>query len=584
MQGTVTDTQTPSTQQNRTTLLHTTEYDTCAPDLESDQNGHETALESSFPDSHSVFSEFVSLEVLKRDTTVSSDSSVSSDFFDDSVDHLILVLKHDNIKNMKQFLRTRFWMVDHEIRESLWLNLCRHLHKADGDIYEEMVTELFPDENIKDVALPGFIDQNNLTPYFLTNDGVHQAAKILAVIINMNPDITYCPPVFSLSCLFLHYMNSNECFNCLYGLLRSKDINYLMQTRVAWDASKYVMKDLTKKYAKSAYVHMIRQCSNIESIFERWIWWIFSDLPFEYIVKIIDCFLLEGVKVLYRVGLAILITFAKHNGRRNSREVVGSNLGVTIKLFCDKMPININKLLKVAFGIRGLTRKEIKKLQVKNEMYVNSKSHIANHEISRVGSNHSVHGVPLSRSFSGPIILQHVGTSILNVEMIHLIWGWLPPRLAVCQPFLLYTSEEHGTSLRTLYSKIEDKTQTIIIIKTTRGEIFGAFCSAPWEERKSSNKNLSYFGTGETFLFSLQPCKRKYDWVGIIQEGIPKTANMFLAGDNSVMTIGGGNGEAIQLDENLVHCRSEKCDTFQNEPLCSYKDFTCQVVEVYGFE
>ncbi|KAK6196454.1 hypothetical protein SNE40_001677 [Patella caerulea] len=145
MQGTVADTQTPSTQQNGTTLINSTDYHTCAPDLESDENGHETPLESSFPDSHSVFSEFVSLEVLKRDTTLSSDSSVSSDFFDDSVDQLILVLKHDSMKNMKQFLRTRFWMIDHEIRESLWLNLCRHLHKADGDIYEEMVTELFPD-------------------------------------------------------------------------------------------------------------------------------------------------------------------------------------------------------------------------------------------------------------------------------------------------------------------------------------------------------------------------------------------------------------------------------------------------------
>lgn len=44
------------------------------------------------------------------------------------------------------------------------------------------------------------------------------------------------------------------------------------------------------------------------------------------------------------------------------------------------------------------------------------------------------------------------------------------------------------------------------------------------------------------------------------------------------------NGEAIQLDENLLHCRTEHCDTFDNPPLCSDQDFTCKVVEVYGFQ
>ena len=71
-------------------------------------------------------------------------------------------------------------------------------------------------------------------------------------------------------------------------------------------------------------------------------------------------------------------------------------------------------------------------------------------------------------------------------------------------------------------------------------QIFGAFCSSYWRERKLSTKNLSYFGTGETFIFTLAPEKKKYDWVGLKEESIPNTANMFQAGDRSVLTIGGG--------------------------------------------
>lgn len=172
----------------------------------------------------------------------------------------------------------------------------------------------------------------------------------------------------------------------------------------------------------------------------------------------------------------------------------------------------------------------------------------------------------------------------LTCKKLYTIWSWLPARYAVCQPELLYTSEEHGTSLRTLYTRIENHQPTLILIKTTTDEVFGAFCSMYWRERKKSNKNVYYFGTGETFVFTLSPERKKYEWVGLHEENISNTANMFLAGDSKILTIGGGNGEAIQLDENLLHCRTEHCDTFDNPPLCSDQDFTCKVVEVYGFQ
>ncbi len=54
---------------------------------------------------------------------------------------------------------------------------------------------------------------------------------------------------------------------------------------------------------------------------------------------------------------------------------------------------------------------------------------------------------------------------------LYTIWTWLPPRFAVCQPELLYTSEEHGTSLMTLYTRVESYQPTLIFIKTTNDEV-----------------------------------------------------------------------------------------------------------------
>lgn len=51
----------------------------------------------------------------------------------------------------------------------------------------------------------------------------------------------------------------------------------------------------------------------------------------------------------------------------------------------------------------------------------------------------------------------------------------------------------------------------------------------------------AYFGTGETFLFSLYPERAKYPWVGIDSEkNVSHAAELFMAADNKMITIGGG--------------------------------------------
>lgn len=73
--------------------------------------------------------------------------------------------------------------------------------------------------------------------------------------------------------------------------------------------------------------------------------------------------------------------------------------------------------------------------------------------------------------------------------------------------------------------------------------MFGAYCSSRWLERNQKdergNKN-AYFGTGETFLFSLYPERAKYSWVGMDGESVNHSAELFMAADSTMVTIGGG--------------------------------------------
>jgi hypothetical protein len=46
------------------------------------------------------------------------------------------------------------------------------------------------------------------------------------------------------------------------------------------------------------------------------------------------------------------------------------------------------------------------------------------------------------------------------------------------------------------------------------------------------------------------------------------------------------HGCAIWLDSELLHGRTERCDTFQNEPLHGERDtsFECAAIEIYTFK
>lgn len=75
-------------------------------------------------------------------------------------------------------------------------------------------------------------------------------------------------------------------------------------------------------------------------------------------------------------------------------------------------------------------------------------------------------------------------------------------------------------------------------------QVFGAYCSSRWVERNLKDdrgQRQAYFGTGETFLFSLYPERAKYPWVGIDSDkNVSHAAELFMAADSKMITIGGG--------------------------------------------
>lgn len=90
-----------------------------------------------------------------------------------------------------------------------------------------------------------------------------------------------------------------------------------------------------------------------------------------------DCYFNEGIKVFYRVALAILIHFHRHTSQNSSEwseDSIKNDIENAIPKFCKQIPISPSKLLKTAFSIRGFSSSSIARIFIKIEMNLKSKN------------------------------------------------------------------------------------------------------------------------------------------------------------------------------------------------------------------
>ncbi|XP_038207003.1 GTPase-activating protein skywalker isoform X6 [Zerene cesonia] len=498
-------------------------------------------------------------------------------------------------RELKLIIRENSWPINSPIRASLWPALCRqHQHgksMLDG-FYWDMVTQVFGTVELPDkpIMLPPFVEATHCLGYHLTRKGRAVADRVVSVLGYACPDITYSPSLYPITAALLHFMPEEDCYHCMASLVASKEKMFITQTKLHNEVTWKTVMQIAKKHAKSAAQHLSRLSGAIgpERIYADWQWWILAALPFPHLVRVLDCFFHEGIKVFYRVALAILILFHKHSTNPSSEwhaEATKNGVDHAIDKFCRNMPASPTKLLRTAFSIRALSSQYISRVFIKTEMTLKSKQVITG---SRLVRSRSSDNLPTSQSQVNIQMMSHT----LTIRELFTLWSWLPVRITMYQPVLLYTTEEHGCSLTTFYVRVEHHEPTLLMIKTCNNEVFGAYCSTRWFERNQKDERgnrQAYFGTGETFLFSLYPERAKYPWVGCSagdgkeEQRVAHGSELFMAADSKMITIGGGDGQAIWMDENIRYGKTDRCSTFNNPPLCPSGDFEIRVLEVYGF-
>ncbi|CAF3323244.1 unnamed protein product [Rotaria sp. Silwood1] len=297
-------------------------------------------------------------------------SNHTSNHFLNSIDPSINIssqaITDDDFNRLKSIIRSTIWPIDHLIRRQLWMNILTlnrvSTSKQHRITHHTSQTPLSTSTITIDSSLhsltsklsqwPNFVDITNLCFYHLTESrGCLLLQHILFTFALHHPDLTYCPALEPLSALLLHYFNEHE---VLYLINRLLIKHWLCgETRLQWEANCNVFKKLLKIYYKSTADVIELRYTNTKVFYQEWFWWIFRYLPFAYLVKIMDCFLLEGPKILYRIGLALVHLFIKKPHSYNCLSVKHESNGKIQNMadFCQQIPVSIEHLLNESVHI-----------------------------------------------------------------------------------------------------------------------------------------------------------------------------------------------------------------------------------------
>uniref|UniRef100_A0A8C3J5P3 TBC1 domain family member 24 n=1 Tax=Calidris pygmaea TaxID=425635 RepID=A0A8C3J5P3_9CHAR len=508
-------------------------------------------------------------------------------------------------KELKKLAREGYWAASRALRAQVYHQLiqqvtCR-LVTPDALVYRDVASRLFGKPSVSSHPLPEFLEGCSMSTYCLNLEGVTALKKILICVGNLFPDITYSPILPSLVALLLHYSEDEaQCFENISRLIASNapHTSYIDQSFLAHQASCMTFGDLANKHCPAAHKLIASTSENVFEVYSEWLSWLFHDLPFNYAIRVFDVYLLEGQKVLYRIALALL---KQYRLSVTSTELEGTDIKADLQAFMQNIAehVTVDKLLERAFGIRLFSRKEIWLLQMANRKALMERG------ITMVQRSN---GCPPScrQSFHLAVDMQNFSSSIVTAQEMRIVWSWIPERFSLFPPLLLFSTSEDGCSLQRFYTCCEGYEPTVLLIKTTEGEVCGAFLSSDWSERKKSGATSGFFGTGECFV---RPETERYEWVFIkkpeLAKAVPrsrqrkgrlspflairhfllpsKTASMFMSGSREGIIIGGGGGQALSLDANLLWGRTEHCETFDNPPLCQ-ENFKVQLLEVWGFQ
>jgi len=406
-----------------------------------------------------------------------------------------------------------------------------------------------------------------------------------------NLGVEYCPLLPDISAMLLSYMPVSYAYAAIREMTNTEDY-YLPMSEVEHYAWCKTFGDLLRKmYPQTALI--MSNCGvltpdGLGPIFRRFF---IPVLRREHVHRILDIFLIEGNKALFRIGTVILCLCTYYLTKAELEGVDAFWKGV--KRVTHSKIFHFDVLVKQAYGFNGSKyrsrrsfprRKFIQKLVGYNHQWA-----------STFASGHILEFTDRPLGFVDgniPIVLAKKANERLK------LMEFLPFAYKSTKIEMIYSTNVHGRSVSMFYKHCAQAKHTITLIEVlNNGSTIGMFATDTW------HNNRKMYGDGECNLFRLKPDPVCFHWRHDITQSLRSMLSIDSVdeSENSIKTeaivgqfmisrenfISMGNNEdgesGLRLNDDLSKGSSHKARGFNNDPLPGdeYTEFDIGLIEVY---
>ncbi|GAO17762.1 uncharacterized protein UV8b_04168 [Ustilaginoidea virens] len=144
-------------------------------------------------------------------------------------------------------------------------------------------------------------------PGFQSEEGIGRLRRVLTAYSWVNPDVGYCQAMNIVVAALLIYMSEAQAFFLLSSLCDRLVPGYYSTTMYGTLLDQKVFESLVERTMPILWEHLVRSDVQLSVVSLPWFLSLYvNSMPLIFAFRVLDVFFVEGPKVLFQVGLAIL--------------------------------------------------------------------------------------------------------------------------------------------------------------------------------------------------------------------------------------------------------------------------------------
>ncbi|KAH8816793.1 rab-GTPase-TBC domain-containing protein [Xylogone sp. PMI_703] len=144
-------------------------------------------------------------------------------------------------------------------------------------------------------------------PGFQSEEGIGRLRRVLTAYSWVNEEVGYCQAMNIVVAALLIYMSEAQAFFCLSALCDRLLPGYYSTTMYGTLLDQRVFESLVEKTMPILWDHLVKSDVQLSVVSLPWFLSLYiNSMPLVFAFRVLDVFFLEGPKVLFQIGLAIL--------------------------------------------------------------------------------------------------------------------------------------------------------------------------------------------------------------------------------------------------------------------------------------